>query len=691
MNLHVLDSILEADKCHVQMPGETTKRAFEWADLIIHRHPEIDLAMVEFPSSVRDFKDLLKHVAYEKDIKFQQNNVRIPLKRKNNFEVMNIKASILSTTLLVGTDPTIPEEEDENIEVKGFIEYRGGSTIDGDCGALVITCDPRMPRKICGMHVAGQVNAGFAFILVREHVDYLLAEASPSARFAFIEPSAETNTRPTIQGAVEQLGKVDPIFEPTTTAVRRSEIHGLFPLTKAPAVLRAVEGCDPLLKGAQNFGRQPGYVTKSEMESCIESMKAAFYVGVPTITRTLTIEEAVFGIPGVIEPMKTDTSPGYPWCLEKTTEPGKRHWIKPDFIHDDLRRAVRQLEEDAMEGRISPSIFKDTLKDERRKLSRCDRSKPEDIKTRVFAASPMHLVIFIKMYFGAYFTHMQNERIHNTTAIGVNPYSVEWHQIVMKLREVNHLANDGDYENFDTTQPPAFIDGAIQVARDWYKLYGSSPQEDRCREVAGRQVTFAIHMCRGELYRVDGKNPSGTYGTTQINSSSNLCAFQYAWDKIFPENAGAVNFHKNVRMITNGDDVVFSVRREFGAFTIKAISEQLARINMKITPALKEGTFIEARPIEDCTFLKRGFQVMKGFYRAPLDIDVCKDMTQWTKKSDDNMAATIENCKIAAMELGITQPTGEVRQQLSDALTKLGQHTALLTSKEVLLDHQKFF
>jgi hypothetical protein len=691
LNLHVLDSLTMSEKCYVVLPNETAKTPFEWDDLIIHRHPEIDLALIEFPPSVRDFKDITKHFAYEADLKFNSNNVRIPLKRGRNFEILNIKAKVCTETLLVGTDPTVPEEEDDIMEVKGYLEYRGGSTIDGDCGALVVACDPRMGRKICGMHVAGQINAGFAFILIREHIDYLLAGTSMSSRLEFNPPQAAPNDRPTIQGAVEHLGLMTPVFEPTATAVRKSEIHGLFPITKAPAILRPTNGCDPLLKGAQNFGRTPGYVSQREMESCKESMKAAFFVGEPTITRTLTIEEAVFGIPGVIEPMKTDTSPGYPWCLEKHPEPGKRHWIQPGFIHPDLRKAVAQLEQDALNGIVSPSIFKDTLKDERRKLSRCDPTKPEDIKTRVFAASPMHLVIFTKMYFGAFFTHMQNERIANTTAIGINPYSVEWHRIVMKLREVNNRANDGDYENFDTTQPPAFIDGFLQVARDWYKLYGGSNQDDRCREVCGRQVTFAIHLCRSEAYRVAGKNPSGTYGTTQINSGSNLCAFQYAWDKIFPDHAGPTNFHRNVRLVTNGDDVVFSVRPAFKEFTVQNISEALAKINMKITPALKEGSLVEARPIEECTFLKRGFKLVEGFYRGPLDVEVCKDMTQWTKKSDDNMAATIENCRIAASELGLTEPSGETRQKISDALTRLGQHTPLPTPREVLLEHKKFF
>jgi hypothetical protein len=600
------------------------------------------------------------------------------------------------------------------MEVKGFLEYRGGSTIDGDCGALVVACDPRMSRKICGMHVAGQTNAGFSFILIKEHVDYLLAEAHRSAKLSFEPPVTKENERPTIQGAVEQLGLSKGVFEPTKTSIRRSEIYGLFPITKVAAVLAPVPGCDPLIKGAQNFGNPPGYISQEDMESCKGSMEAAFFVGKPTIARKLTLEEAVFGIPGVIEPMKTDTSPGYPWCLESHPEPGKRHWINTEtrFIHEDLRQAINQLEQDAIDGKISPTIFKDTLKDERRKLSRCDRSKPEDIKTRVFAASPMHLVIFMKMYYGAYFQHMQNERIKNTTAIGINPYSCEWHQIVMKLREVDSKVNDGDYERFDTTQPPAFIDGFFQVARKWYQLYqrvdaprmpvydvwgkqkhlpASTDHDDMCREAIGRQVTFAIHLCREETYRVAGKNPSGVFGTTQINSGSNLQAFQYSWDKIYPQHAGPVHFHRNVRMVTNGDDVIFSVRREFSDFTIANIAVQMAKINMIITPALKEGGLVEARPVEQVTFLKRGFKLMNGFYRAPLDIEVCKDMTQYTKKSADNMAATIENIKISAMELGVTEPTGETRKLLSDALTKLGRHTPLPTSAEVLRDHAKFF
>jgi hypothetical protein len=693
LNLHVLDALSVSDKCYVQLPCIPNRIGFEWADLKTHRHPEIDLAMIEFPSQVRDHKNMLKHVCTSDDLAFRNTTVRIPLKRSRNFEILTIKAKTSDEILIVGSDSAVPEEEDECFQVKGYIEYEGGCTIEGDCGSVVVLADPRVSRKICGMHVAGTTSAGFAFILVRDHLDFLLDQARPESKLEFIPPVAEAMERPQMQGAFEHLGCVaSPPFEPTATSIRQSEIAGLFPLTKVPAILRPTAGVDPLVKGAQAFGSEPGYISEEDQQSCRDTLEAAFFTGVPTITRTLTIEEAVFGIPGIIEPLKTDTSPGYPWCAEKHPESGKRHWIQlPNFIHQDLRNAVNKLIEEAKEGKISPSIFKDTLKDERRKLSRCNPKDPENIKTRVFAASPMHLVIFLKMYFGSFFTHQQNQRIHNTTAIGVNPYSVEWHRIVMKLREVSPNANDGDYERFDTTQPPAFIDNNFIAARKWYRMYGGSKEDDQIRMCGGRQVTFAIHMCRGELSRVAGKNPSGTYGTTQINSGTNIQAFQYAWDKINPQLRGATEFHKNVRIVTNGDDVIFSVHPRIKNFTIQNIGLQLNNINMNITPALKEGGFVEERPIEECTFLKRGFKRMGGFYRGPLDIETCKDMTQWTKKSRDNLAATIENCKIAAAELAITQPTGEIREQLGTALAQIGSFVHLPTTAEVLEDHKQFF
>lgn len=693
LNLHVLDALAVSDKCHVQLPCIPQRIAFEWADLKLHRHPEIDLAMIEFPSQVRDHKNMLKHVCVSDDLAFRNTTVRIPLKRARNFEILTIKATTSDETLIVGTDSAVPEEEDECFQVKGYIEYSGGCTIEGDCGSVVVLADPRVSRKICGLHVAGTTNSGFAFILVRDHLDYLLDQAKPESKLEFVPPVAEPMERPQMQGAFEHLGCIpNPPFEPTRTSIRTSEIAGLFPLTKVPAILRPTSGVDPLVKGAQAFGSDPGYISEADQASCRDTLEAAFFPGEPTISRTLTIEEAVFGIPGIIEPLKTDTSPGFPWCTQGHPEPGKRHWIQlPNFIHQDLRNAVNELIQDAKDGKISPTIFKDTLKDERRKLSRCDPKDPDNIKTRVFAASPMHLVIFLKMYYGAYFTHMQNQRIKNTTAIGVNPYSVEWHQIVLKLREVSPKANDGDYERFDTTQPPALIDNNFIVARKWYRMYDGTKEDDQIRMCAGRQVTFAIHMCRGELSRVAGKNPSGTYGTTQINSGTNIQAFQYAWDKINPHLRGATEFHKNVRLVTNGDDVIFSVHPRIKNFTITNIGAAMNQINMNITPALKEGGFVEERPVEECTFLKRGFIRMAGFYRGPLDIETCKDMTQWTKKSRDNLAATIENCKIAASELAITQPSGEVREQLGFALAKIGSFVHLPTTAEVLEDHKQFF
>jgi hypothetical protein len=72
---------------------------------------------------------------------------------------------------------------------------------------------------------------------------------------------------------------------------------------------------------------------------------------------------------------------------------------------------------------------------------------------------------------------------------------------------------------------------------------------------------------------------------------------------------------------------------------------------MEFGPATKDGIFQSARPIEKCTFLKRGFTKVDQKYRAPLDIGVCIEMTNWITKSNDPVSATIDNVETAIREL----------------------------------------
>lgn len=710
MNVHVLNSLQQADPefCYVTLPNNGTISVFPWKDLKSFVHPTIDLAGLAFPTQVRDHVDILDHIARQDDLKFEQCHTRIILKRKRSFETVTCQSKVKFERLRVMlTGDMSPDGSEQTpdctyFDVKNFIHYSGTETKAGDCGALVMHCNPRIDRKIMGMHVAGTPNNGFAFMLVREHVDTILDQFSPSQKLVFIQPTvtkAQGNVDNIIGGSTELFGAVTPLFEPVKTAITPSEIPDVFEQHKRPAILRKTNGFDPLLEGAKKYGAEPHYITEAELDSCRSSVEAALFPGDIKISRDLTTEEAIFGIPDLVEELKTDTSPGYPWCTHKTKLPGKKHWINTEerSVHKALLEAIEKLENNSAQGIIEPCIFRDTLKDERRPLKRTDPNDPANIKTRLVSAAPMELSIVLKKYYGAFMTHIQEHKIQNTVAIGVNPYGVDWQFIANYLHEMNDKANDGDYAGFDVSQLPAFLGVFFDVGRKWYRLASDAPnsqdflRSDRIREVISRHVMFATHICQGYIYRAQGKLPSGTLGTTQINSSTNLSAFQYAFDKLFPSAPGPVNFHNNVRFISQGDDNIFSVSPTHEKFTCQAIGGVLDKIGMTYTAATKGDGYLESRPIEECTFLKRGFKRFNGFYKAPLDLKTCEDMVMWTKKSDDNISATQVNVEMAAKELAIADTTNTRIDKIKAAMMKKGIYTPLPTLQEVLADHQKFY
>jgi len=96
----------------------------------------------------------------------------------------------------------------------------------------------------------------------------------------------------------------------------------------------------------------------------------------------------------------------------------------------------------------------------------------------------------------------------------------------------------------------------------------------------------------------------------------------------------------------------------------------LAEVGMIFTPAAKDGVETHARPIEEVTFLKRGFKRMFGVYRAPLATASSLEMCNWVTKSRDPIMATIDNVTTAMRELAISEPDTMLQQQLQAAVMR---------------------
>jgi len=687
-NKHTVERITTERFTVVKYPknGDPIEMTFKWSDCTVVKHPDLDIVIIRFPKTMTPHTCMKKHIMLDSDINFKV----LPAGRivtRHEGEAIHMQAP---SPFLIDR---ASEEAGIIVPARTAIGYSGMNTVVGDCGAPFMVIDPTRQRKICGMHFLGNSFGSGQSVLVT--VDLL----ESMENFATLEKELEYEVQFApcgVETAVKDpLGTIPTPFEPTKTKVRRSIIHGVVsaPIT-APSILRQTPDFDPMERGINEL-QHPTYIVPQGFVTEVQEVLTRYSSGPVLHAETLSLEQALSaeGIPGM-EPIELSTSAGLPLCMEPGAQ-GKRKWInddrtpKPEFrkIMDDF---IGQLKNGTI---TDPPIFKETLKDERVKLAKCDPSNPQKIKTRLFSATPLKLLVAARMYYGSFMAHAVRNEIRNTCTSGANCSGPDWQMIADWLHEVSDQVDDGDYSCFDTSQPSGFLQAVYDAIRAWYNRNGGTPEDDLIRQRLAELCYHPYRSARGVVYRTNGSLPSGMFGTTQINSGSNLVAFYYAFKVLYP-NAGPNEFLEHVRSVSHGDDVLFSVSKNYEGFTSENIGIALKQVGMVFTPADKGGEASKARPISECTFLKRKFIPMCGIYRAPLDVNSSLEMCNWITKCPDPIQATIDNCKAAFRELAISEPDQDLQMQIRDALYKAtdGRVTLPLVSRmEMINDFSKHF
>lgn len=647
--------------------GSPDSLTFKWSDIKLVAHPELDLVLLRFPITLSPLPNVEKHLFTDADLNFSiLPACRLVTRRNGQILWLQSPAPFIIEKAL--------EHDGIIVPASTAIGYTDMHTISGDCGAPLLAMDPTRQRKICGLHFLGNgFGSGQSVIITLDLIKSMEVaggfepELTPTYKLEACTVDTPINF---------PSGVVPTPFEPTKTKVRQSIIHGqVSEPTTAPAILRPIPGADPIMRAALQADRQRYIIPKTFIDE-LQTVLTRYTSGQTTLSRTLTLEEAIQGI-GHLPPLDLSTSAGLPLCLE--TNGGKGKWITPDRQPTpEFRKMVEDfitgLENDKL---VEPVLFKDTLKDERVKKHKADRTNPEKVKTRVFSAAPLVHTVVSRMYFGAFVSHAVKNSIRNTCTSGVNPHGPDWQMIVDYLQEVNNLTDDGDYETFDLTTPSGFMFATFLAIIKWYNINHrdpDSPQHQKDTKVRGHLADIAchpMHVVNGIVYITNGVLPSGLFGTTIINCGDNLCCFYYAWKKIYPMET-AQSFLKNVRTVTHGDDVLFSVSPDFPDFTTANIGQALRTIGMNFTAADKSEFGSVARPIEGCQFLKRGFKKIAGIYRAPLERNSSLEMCNWVTKCPDLEQATVDNIETAMRELAISEDDTVWQEKLQKAIY---QHT----------------
>lgn len=664
---------------------------------------ELDCVLVVFPSYVPSHRSLLKNFVRVEDLSsFSSVPGNLYTVRKDDGLFSRIQFS-LTKIEAIDTESYITTPENR---VRRWVLRRGYSyhaeTHNGDCTGVLVASSGSLQRKILGIHVAG---APLGKALAQSVTQDMLRKAIDQVPFSaqlhveYDDSIVETHDPDLPEGDFIPVGKlIRPVGTSGKSNLTESPIYGLVKEpTTAPAVLRPFKDgdrvIDPMLKGLKKCGTPNGMINLALARRCVKSVFAKFNKNVrPVHVATLTHEQSITGIDGeeFIAPINRRSSPGYPWCDQRQGKMGKTKWLGDDatYILDDpsVLEAVETRIASAKEGILRPTLWTDTLKDERRTLA-----KVAEGKTRVFSAGSMDYILAFRRYYLGFFAYMMENRINNGSAVGINPYSIEWHHLATRLVTKGSHVVAGDFSNFDGSLMASVLHMILEEIIDWKFKYATEfgletdfDSEEKVMRVLFEDIINSTHIRGDNVYKWTHSQPSGNPGTVIINTLFNETMFRYVFSEI--TKLPMMHFDKHVNFVAYGDDNCANISADvIDSFNQESITSAFSAIGLTYTDEQKSGNCVRYRTLDEISFLKRKFKFDDYFkrYVAPLDLDTILEMTMWVRGNVDIHQRCKTNVDLAYQELAIHGE--QVFDKWSKHLDSLCRHN--LDSPPTLYDY----
>ena len=666
----------------------------------------VDLALVGIPNTISRPSIISKICTANQLAHINEGTVVLSGVRNFN-NISSVFTYHADKVTLLGSEQSYPTADGIPHRIHMGILYEL-DTKAGDCGALLYAKNPLLPAKIVGMHVAGHKGDGMSIPLTREFLERNLTRYNyhavprlsvngkiPFAQAEIHQPKYEdilpSNTLTKI-GNCLSLGLLTMPNVPKRSKISPSLVSGVLqepvckPAYLTPVTLPTGEKIDPMAKGIKKVLNVNQPIEKYYLDVSVADVESTLFNAGFDSKHTpyvLTYEEAVEGIPGdeLLPPLNRTTSPGYPYSLVNDA-PGKRKWFGFDTYEysPEIKQDCDDLIKAAMNNERGDVVWMATLKDERRPIAKVDQGK-----TRVFAACPMHYAIVFRQYFLSFFAWIMENKIVNEIGVGTNVYSLDWHKTALALKEHGPHVIAGDFSNFDGSLRQDVLWEILDMINRWYDDGKTNAQ---IRSVLFEEICNARVLVNGELINWDHSQPSGNPGTVIFNSIFNQIVMRIAYLKC-KEKAGLdlyCDFKDYVSMQTYGDDNVLNISPEvIEWYNQITITDALAEIGLTYTDEAKTGELVQARTLDTIAYLKRSFvQDANGYYRAPLDLTVCKEMPNWIR-GNAKKEATVENVAASLMEFYFhgKEKFDDARAKLNAALLQAGCPTKLPTYVEV--------
>jgi hypothetical protein len=419
-----------------------------------------------------------------------------------------------------------------------------------------------------------------------------------------------------------------------------------------PAYLHKVGGLDPMEIGLKKAGMVPKYIDQLLIENAKDSFRPIlFHKTALKNQRVLTDEEAVAGIEGdeFLGPINRRSSAGFGWSKKRERgKLGKSQWLGTDQeykLSDDVRDNMAQYTEMASIGIRKPTVFVDTLKDERRPIL-----KVEAGKTRIFAAGPMDYILVMRKYFLGFMAHVMENRIDNEICVGVNPFGHDWTRLGKALSEQGDLVFAGDFSNFDGTLNPQILIACLDLIQEWY-----GDDHYLLRYTLFQEIVHSVHINGKDIYMWTHSQPSGNPLTAVLNSLYNCLSMRICWQLLTEGTEfNVLDYNKYVKLVAYGDDNVGNVSLTVSDFfNQETITRAYHEIGMTYTDEAKTGNIVKFRKLHEISFLKRKFVKNNEGYGAPLDLATVLEMSNWIRGDLDQCESTLDNVSASIQELSL--------------------------------------
>jgi len=626
--------------------------------------------------------DVVKHFVTNGDLQglTGKYNAQLPTYNSSIHEIIQSKRSVVDVEM--DYNKVRIDDNDVHMELNTTWRYYGNTSF-GDCGAPLILNHASAARKILGIHMASNGFYGLAQTITQEMINKAM-ESVPRSCQNYVEidiacdpilpDDLVCDSVPLTKGLMIHGKTIIPVSSGAKTKIKPSPFYGYVePLTK-PAFLHRIGDIDPMYNGLVKYGKEVPRIDPKLIAISVNDIRNNIDFNmsrrdIEKYQRILTYDEALLGVDGdeFLAPINRSTSMGYPYASTIVQPRGKRkafgddEWTMNTDLAKQIRVDVEILLQNCRDGKQTGVYWSDTLKDERRPIAKVDAGK-----TRVFCGGPVHFTIAFRQYFLGFAAWIMHNRNHNEVSVGTNVFSGDWNDIVRKLasraqtrKGMNVVA--GDFSNFDGSLSSQILWAILDMINDWYD---DGEENRQIRNVLWMNIVHAIHINRNVIYQTTHSQPSGCPITAILNSLYNSVIVRIAYifcaESHFQETGedfrSMKSFAEFVAMVSYGDDNIVGIcERIIDWFNQVTITAALALIGHEYTDEAKTGIIVPFRDISEIAYLKRSFvwNPRVNRYIAPLNLDVIREIVQWTKHGTLEHTITLANLDVTMRELSL--------------------------------------